>query len=266
MKGAIFIVNVFIVFGALAQSKHKVTLSASLNPTITYCINTSSSSAIVPDQTSSITYKEFADSIKSFETFKTSLGATVWMNYPLNVKWTLQAGLGYSEVGFTREQKDIHLGDVLFPGVGSGVLEENSNSTKNIAYKFRYQYLTVPVLFNYYGKRSRDFKWSYYFTTGAAMNILVNDQIKAKLDNFYVEGEKVYKIDSTGYEGNRITMNLFVGGKFEYKVKTGLSVFGQPMITIFPFSVSQTEMKSRPIGLQVNCGITYDFSGPLKDE
>lgn len=245
---------------ASAQSREKITFSASLNPTITYCINTSSSDKPVNDN-SSMTFKQFADSIKGFETYKLSMGGTFWVNYLMNAKWSMQAGLGYSEVGFTRKQENIQLGDPLFPGIGSGILEELSNTNKNINYSFKYQYLSVPVLFNYYAKRSRDFKWTYFFTAGAAVNVLIKDQIKAKLDNFYVEGKNVYKLDSTGYEGSRVTMNLFVGGKFEYKVENGLSVFAQPMLTVFPFSVSQTEMKSRPIGLQVNCGVVYSFTG-----
>lgn len=266
MKGSVFFLCLLSILGASAQSQEKLTFSASLNPTMTYSINTSSSTKPINENTSQ-TYEQFADSIRSFETFKLSMGATVWMNYLLSSKWSLQVGLGYSEVGFTRQQKNIQLGDTLFPGVGSGILEELSNTTKNIDYSFRYQYLTVPVLFNYYAKRSRDFKWSYYFTSGLAINVLVKDQIKAKLDNFYVEGENMYKVDSTGYEGSPVTLNLFVGGKFEYKIDNGLSVFGQPMLTIFPLSVSKTEMKARPIGLQINCGISYNFSGGgSKDE
>ncbi len=246
--------------GVTAQSREKFSIGASVNPTATYGINTSSSDAPIKSWTT-LTYKQFADSVRSFERVKFSLGATVWGNYLLNAQWSVQAGLGYSEVGFVREQNNIHLGDSMFPGVGRGVLEELSNTTKNIEYRFRYQYLTVPVLFNYYVKRSRDFKWTYSFTGGIAMNVLIKHQIKAVLDNFYIDNLNEYKIDSTGYEGHRVTMNVFLGGKFEYKMKDGLSAFGQPMITIFPFSVSQTEMKCRPIGVQFNIGLSYDFTG-----
>lgn len=249
-----------VTTSAFAQSREKITYSASLNPIITYPINTTTSSDPVNDNTT-MTFKEFNDSISAFESYKLSLGGTVWVNYLLNSKWSLQTGLGYSEVGFTRKQENIQLGDPLFPGIGSGQLEELSNTTKNIDYNFRYQYISVPVLFNYYGKRSKDFKWTYFFTAGAAVNVLVKHQIRAELENFVVEGEKVYKLDSSGYEGSRLTMNLYVGGKFEYKVKNGLNVFGQPLVMVFPFSVSNTEMKSRPIGLQLNLGITYNFAG-----
>lgn len=267
MKGSVFFLCLLTSPGLFAQSRNKIMVSASLNPTITYGINTTSSDETIgppPAQT----YKQFADSVRSFETYKLSLGATVWVNYLLNAKWDVQAGIGYSEVGFTREQNNIQLGDSLFPGVGSGmgVLTELSNTEKNIDYRFRYQYLTVPVLFNYYAKRSRDFKWTYYFTGGFGVNVLLKHQMKAKLDNFYEDNENVFSIDSTGYEAYPVTMNLFVGGRFEYKMGNGLYIFGQPMITVFPISVSKTAMKSRPIGLQVNCGIAYDFTGGQKKD
>src|SRR6478609_2257642 len=116
MKGSVFLLCLLATLGAAAQSKQKITFSASLNPTITYSINTSSSSKLISEPPSQ-TYEQFADSIRSFETYKLSMGATVWMNYNLNAKWSIQAGLGYSEVGFTREQKDLHVTDPLFPGI-----------------------------------------------------------------------------------------------------------------------------------------------------
>jgi hypothetical protein len=248
-----------------AQTFQDITFGISINPTITFPINGTSSNAPLNSYATQ-TYKEYADSIKSFESYKVSVGLTAWVFYNLNLRWSVQAGLGYSEVGFTRSQDNIRIGDKLYPGMGTGVLLENSNSVKNIDYVFRYQYVTVPILFNYFGKRSRDFKWSYYFTTGAALNVLAKNEIRAKLKNFYVEGENEYKFDSTGYEGRRVAVTIFLGGKLEYKLDKQYTFFAQPMITAFPMSVSKTEMKSFPIGLQVNCGVVLNLNGKEGDE
>lgn len=258
------IFSLFSVY-AFAQSRARLSYSASLNPSITFPINISSSSQPVsgnPYQT----HEQYADSVRTFETYKLSLGATVWVNYLLGQKWSLQAGLGYNETGFTREQTNIKFRDKLFPGIGDGMLIENSNSTKSINYSFRYQYLTVPVLFNYYAKRSRDFKWTYYFTTGVGFNFLLKHEIKATMKNFVVDGESTIHLDSTGYEGRAFAMNIYVGGRIEYKVDKNLSVFGQPMITAYPLSVSKTPMQVYPIGLMVNCGVVYVFDKNKKDD
>lgn len=238
------------------QSRTKLYFSASLNPVITMAYNTTSSNkstGSIPAQT----LTQYQDSIRSFETYKLSLGGTVWVNYLLNSKWSIQTGIGYSEVGFSRQQNDIKFNDKLFPGIGTGKVIDISLSERSANYRLRYQYITVPVLFNYYAKRSGDFKWTYYFTGGLGLNMLVNHEMKAVLDQFVIDGEKEFHIDSTGYEGSFFSVNVFVGGRFDYKIDKSISVFAQPMLTVFPLSVSKTEMKSYPIGLQVNIGISY---------
>ncbi|AMS26082.1 hypothetical protein AEM51_02700 [Bacteroidetes bacterium UKL13-3] len=266
MRNIFFIV--FLFWGLLleAQSRDKLFFSASVNPTITMAFNSSSSSKLTgsyPPQT----LTQYQDSIASSESYKLSVGATVWVNYMLNQRWTVQAGLGYSEVGFSRQQKSIQFNDKLFPGIGAnGKLIEFSNTEKNIDYRMRYQYITLPILFNYYGKRSGDFKWTYYFTAGIGLNMLVKHEMKAVLDQFVVEGQKVFHIDSTGYEGRTFATNLFIGGRTDYKIDKSLSVFVQPLLTVFPMSVSKTDMKSYPIGLQVNLGVSYVLGKDKKDE
>ncbi len=264
MRLPLFVIIFVCATVAFGQTRSKVSFGGSINPTITFPINSSSSNEQV-SATSSQTYKEYADSVKTMDTYKLSVGATVWINYMLNQKWTLQTGIGYSEVGFIRQQKDIQLGDPLFPGVGSGQLQELSSTEKSIDYSYKYQYLTVPVLFNYYAKRSGDFKWVYYFTGGVGFNVLMKHQIKATLNDFVMDGETEFHIDSTGYEGSPFTVNLFLGGRIEYRISKELQVFAQPMITAFPVSVSKTAMKSYPIGLQVNLGLTYSLDAAKDD-
>jgi hypothetical protein len=244
--------------GVLAQNKLPFTYSASLNPSVSLPINISSSKDPVPGKPDQ-TYSEYADSVRSFETYKLSLGATVWANYVINRKWSVQAGVGYSETGFTRQQRNITFNATLMPGIGSGRLQELSNSQKSIDYTYKYQYVTVPVLFNHYMKRSGNFKWSYYVTMGAALNVLLKHEIKAELDQFVVDGKSTFHLDSTGYEGRRVGVNLFVGGRFDYKVDKNIMVFGQPLLTFYPVSVSKTPIQVYPIGLTFNCGITYIF-------
>jgi hypothetical protein len=262
------IVPFFIIMLAsiltFAQGRSKLTWSASVNPSITFPANFSSSKEKVSGNEYQ-THEQYADSVRTFETFKLSLGATVWMNYLINQKWTLQTGIGFNETGFTRQQKNIKVLDRVFPGVGTGMVLDQSNVERSIDYRFRYQYITLPVLFNYYGKRSGDFKWTYYFSTGIGFNYLLKHEIKAVLNDFVIDGENTFHLDSTGYEGTRFAVNLFVGARIEYKVDKTISVFGQPLITAYPLSISKTPMSVHPIGLTMNCGIVYLFDAK-KDE
>lgn len=266
MRSIVFL-SALVLFSVCvsAQSRSKISWSASINPSITLPLNFSSSQDKVsgnPFQT----YQQYADSVRTFETFKLSLGGTVWMNYLINQKWTLQTGIGFNETGFTRQQKNIKVLDKVFPGVGTGMVLDKSNVERSIDYKFRYQYITVPVLFNYYGKRSGDFKWTYYFSTGVGFNYLLKHEIKAVLNDFVMDGENKFHLDSTGYEGRKFAVNLFVGARIEYKVDKTVTVFGQPLLTIYPVSISKTSMHVYPFGLTMNCGVIYSFDAPKKDE
>lgn len=254
----LFISVGFVLVSVVAwgQSRTKLYFSASLNPVITMAYNTTSSNKPASSNTSQ-TLTQYQDSIRSFETYKLSAGATVWVNYLINAKWGIQTGIGYSEVGFSRQQNDIQFNDKLFPGIGSGKVIDISLSERSANYRLRYQYISVPVLFNYYAKRSGDFKWTYYFTGGLGLNVLVNHEMKALLDQFVIDGEDEFHIDSTGYEGSAFALNLFVGGRIDYKVDKSITVFAQPMVTAFPLSVSKSDIQSYPIGLQVNLGVAY---------
>lgn len=263
----LFIFTLFITFyyGVSAQTRTKLALGFSLNPTATYAFNSSTSSQLVSNKPNQ-TVSQYVDSIGESERIKLSIGATVWVNYLLNQKWTVQAGLGYSEVGFTIQQNNIQFKDAVFPGVGtSNKILDKSNADRSIDYNYKYQYLTMPVLFNYYTTKAADYKWSYHLTGGLGVNVLLKHQMKAILDNFYIDNEKVYHIDSTGFEGRSVTLNLFLGGRIEYKLDKQLTFFGQPLLIVFPFSVSKTEQHSYPIGLQLNCGVLYTIEKPTND-
>lgn len=258
----VFLFSIFIL-QSQAQTKTKLSFGASVNPLINIAFNQSNSDQVVNPKTGQ-TYQSYIDSTKSLETFKLSLGATVWCNYLVAPKWVLQAGVGYSEVGFVRNQKNIQYKDPFYPGMGTGKLEELSNSEKNIQYRYRFQYLTIPVLFNYSLGRSADYKWNAYFTLGASLNILLNHEMKAQLQNFVIDDVKTFKFDSTGLDARSIVPALFLGSRFDYKVEKGLGVFFQPAVTFYPLSVTSGAIKSNPLGFQMNIGFTYVLGS--KDE
>lgn len=241
-----------------AQSRTKFGIGFSANPSITWSDPYSNSNRIANSWLNQ-TYPQYIDSIRAFERYKRNLGFTLNGSYNVNTNLQLQVGIGYNEVGFVREQNNIQYLDSLYPGIGNGIVLENSNTgaEKKIEYRYRYQYLQVPIQVNYLVNRSKDYLWNTYLMVGVAANILVKHEIKAKLYQFAVDGVNVHYIDSTGYDPKSFTMNAFLGARFEYKIDKEWSAYAQPMFTIFPFSVSNAPLQNRIWGAQLNIGVQY---------
>jgi hypothetical protein len=241
-----------------AQTRTKFGIGFSVNPSLTWNAPYSNSNRIANSWRNQ-TYPEYIDSVHAFETYKRNLGFTLMGSYNLSNNLQLQAGIGYSEVGFVREQNDIQFADSIFPGIGSGLVEENSSTgtEKSIQYRFRYQYLQIPIQANYLINRSKDYMWNNYLIAGVAANVLLQHEIKAKLYEFAVEGENVHYIDSTGYDPKPFTLNAFLGARFEYKIDKEWSAYAQPMFSIFPFSISNAPLQNRIWGAQLNIGVQY---------
>jgi hypothetical protein len=256
--GTLTFLGLFFSMFLMAQSKTKWSIGASINPTFSTSINTTNSSEKVNG--SNLTYKQYNDSVRSKESYRFNFGVTGWFNYALNNKWDLQAGLGYMDVGFQRNQKNIKFNDKLYPGIGNGYLTELSNNEKNIDYNYRYQYLHIPALFNYRVKKSGDYKITYSFTLGAAIDVLLRHKITANLDNFVVDNEKTFHLDSTGYGGRPFAFNIIVGGRVDYKIDKKYIVMVQPVIGFYPISVSSSPISVYPFYFSINMGLVLDLT------
>ncbi len=255
-----FFALLFLLFSvtAFSQSKSKWSLGFSLSPTFCATVNTTSSSDKVNGTNQA--YTAYNDSINGKETYRFNLLCpTFWFNYSLDQKWSLQTGLGYMDVGFQHLQNDIKLNDALYPGIGSGKLLELTNTSRNIKYDYRYQYLHVPVLFNYHVGKSGDYKFNYTLTGGIALDILLKHQMSANLD-FDLDGKNQYNFDSTGYGSRVVALNIILGGRVDYKIDKTLTLMVQPVIGFYPFSVSSGPISVYPYYFSLNTGLVYEFA------
>jgi hypothetical protein len=201
-------------------------------------------------------YQNYIDTINSNKSAHLNKGVHLWMNYSLGKKYDLQMGLGFQQNGFARKQSNLNFQNYTYPGIGTGRIEDFSNSTKEITYNYRFSYLQIPVLFNSYLGRSADFKWVYLFSLGITPQILLNHQIVANCNpGFSIEGEKQFKLDSTGFDARILVLNLQAGLNFEYHSTKNKTYFIQPLIGFYPISVSSSKNTSNPFYFSVNVGV-----------
>ncbi len=246
----------------LAQSKTKLSLGASISPTITGSLNTSSSDAIVSN--TGQTFTKYNDSISNKETYRISYGASVWVIYALTKNIDLQTGLTYLDVGFQRQLTNLKYLDRTYPGIGtgeySGIVIDKSNVKKSIDLNYRYQYLQIPILANFDLKHSRDFKFEFDMNAGIGLNFLLNHELQAKMvDSYKIEGKSEYNFDSTGYSARKFALNVMVGGTMKYKYEKNIYLFAQPIIGFYPLSVSGGDISSYPYYFSINLGVIYSL-------
>jgi len=206
--------------------------------------------------TTNESYLKYTDTINSSKTSHFNKGAHIWFNYSLGKKYDLQVGLGYEQIGFARQQSNLNFNNYTYPGIGTGRIEDLSNSEKVITYNYRFNYIQVPIMINTFLGRSNDFKWIYHFTAGLTPQILVNHQLIANCNpGFSVDGEDQFKFDSTGFSARSIAMNLQIGMLIENRVSKNKTYFIQPIIGYYPFSITSSANTANPFFFSVNLGL-----------
>jgi hypothetical protein len=244
-------------FIVCAQSQEKMQFGVGAHLIYSSAINSSTDNVNVPGKPYS--YSSYSDSINAYQDGRFTLGLSAQLHYALNKKWSIQTGLTYLDIGFDRKQSSINFKDSTYPGMGTGRIEELSGSTKSITYSYRFQYLQIPLLVNYIVSQTRDLKFTHRISAGFSVNILLNHDIKAKLDEFVVDGEDVFKFDSTGYSAKGFGFNLLFGYKLDLKGADKQIYYIQPVLGISPISVTTAPLKSNPIFLQLNMGMLFSL-------
>lgn len=249
---------IFAPLLSLAQTKY-YSVSAGFGVTNSFIHSSSNKMVTGTNQT----YAQFADSLNGISEIRHNFSFNVWINNNLNKNWDVQAGIGYIDMGYRRAQKDLLFGQKTHPGIGSGIIEEKSNSKKDIYYDYRFYFVQIPIWFNYKLYKSKDYKTTYQLTMGATPQFLVTNNITARLKNFTVDGEKKYTLDSSGYDGRTVNMQLNFGARIERKVDKTTTIIIQPMVAYHPFSVSNTPMLVNPLSVMLHLGLVIDIGGFL---
>ena len=247
----------------LAQGKwkEKTSLYGSLGAVFSGALNTSESNQL---RGKVQTFSQYQDSISKLETWRFNFNPQIGIVYELGKHFNVQLGISYIVLGHQRKLDKLNqYGDSTFPGIGSGIgngiIIENTNVERSIKLNYRYQYLQLPVLFNYQlPLKSLSKKFNISLCAGGAFDLLLKHDIRAVLSSGYVIDDKsTFIIDSTGYSATRITYNLLGGFKVDYNYLPNIKLYCQPIFGFFPSSVSNNILESKPWHLTANFGITY---------
>lgn len=259
-----FLLGALIAFPflSIAQSMDESYYSITVGGGLTGASVSSNSQAIYDDRPSSDyrTYKEFADAIKKNQSTRLNFSAHAWYNKALGFNWTLQAGIGYVDMGFRYEQNKLQDGDYIKKGVGEGRIWDKSNVEKNLNYDYRFHYVDIPVWFNYELFKSKDYKTIYQFTAGVAANILVKHQLTARLDGFTIDGKDKFQVNNTGLDARAFNMQLNAGFKVIHKLDKQTTVIVQPMYSMHPVSVTNSNLSVNPYSIMLHAGLVIDLN------
>lgn len=193
------------------------------------------------------------------EAMRFNYGIHAWYNKELGAKWDFQVGLGYLDAGFRRQQKNLGLGDPTYPGIGEGMILDNSNQRKDINYDYRFHYIQVPVQFNLRVGRSKDFRSDYMLCGGISTSVLVKHHMTARLENFTVDEKSVFQLDSTGLDARVLAASISLGGRLEHKLDKKFTLIVQPVLSYFPVSITGGSIAVRPYMFTVHAGLVIDL-------
>jgi hypothetical protein len=208
--------------------------------------------------TNSASYKQYSDTVLSKSHAHFNKGIHAWVNYSLGKKADLQLGIGYQQIGFSRIQENLTFKNYTYPGIGTGRIEDLSNTDKGIVYNYKFNYLQFPLMINSYLGRSGDFKWVYNFTAGITPQVLIKHRMVANcIPGYSIEGENQFKFDSTGFDARPISANIQVGLKIEYRETKSKVYFIQPLIGIYPMSVTKSTNTAIPYFFSLNLGMLF---------
>ncbi len=263
-----FLLGVLISFPflSIAQSLDESYYSITIGGGLTGAYISSNAQAVYDDRPGNYqTYKEFADAVKKNQTTRLNFSAHAWYNKSLGINWTLQVGIGYVDMGFRHEQNKLQDGDYINKGIGEGRVLDKSNVEKNLNYDYRFHYVDIPAWFNYQLFKSRDYKTTYQLTAGVAANILVKHQLTARLDNFTIDGKDKFQVSNTGIDARAFNMQLNAGLKVTHKLDKETTIIVQPIYSMHPISVTNSNLSVTPYSIMLHAGLVIDLNKLKKD-
>ncbi len=244
----LFVIGFCCAFSLNAQSNSEYSFGLSIAPSASLSIVSGNS------------WNDYLDSSNSNQILKTNFQIHAWVNKSLGKELDFQVGLGYANIGLKRAQKNLRFKDYTYPGIATGIVEDFSNTEKQLDYYYQFQYLQIPLMLNMQVGRSKDFKYRYSFSTGLTLNTLMKHKLVAEtISGYYIDGKEKFVLDSTGFNARRFSIQVQLGMKGDFKIDKKTRGFVQPLLVFYPISISSGDRKINPFLLMVNVGFNYSF-------
>lgn len=261
-RNSIFMLLVLVYTSSNAQKNtiSKLNFYATIGTVFNGSMNSSTSNNIA---NGSQTFSKYQDSIGGSETWRLTYSPQIGIIYQLSKNVDLQCGLGYMVLGHQRQLNNLQFQSNTFPGIGSGlgngIIIDKTNVERNIDLNYRYQYLQIPVLFNYHlNIRNLSQKVKISLSGGLGLNLLLKHDINAVLSSgFKIDEKSSFSLDSTGYKANVLNANVMLGTMVDYNYTKQIKLIFQPMIGYFPLSVTNGDIAARPWFVSLNLGMIY---------
>ncbi len=221
-KSLLYFICIFGFFQANLAQKIKGAWYFAVAPTWSNSFNTFNFSAS----------SELKDSLKKQDRWRNAIGASALYGMELNNNSKLLFGLQFNNFGFTRKHENYKFMDVLHPEIG--VMNDLSQTGNNyINFNYRYQYLTIPVLYSIQISGNSKKASKIYWNIGGSVSGLIHHDIRAVLHGFSAYGKNVFKLKDKDDNRGLFNANFNTGFRLENLIdRKNTFIFVQPSLNI----------------------------------
>jgi hypothetical protein len=161
---------------------------------------------------------DLIDSLKNADKPRQNWSGGIKLLVGLDKYTSLQFGVNYKGMSFTRVREDYQFHDTVHPKIGR--IEDLSQAvlSKDAYFYHKYRYISIPVIFQKsFTKTVFNNKMQFYFAGGLDFDFLLKDDMAVSMPGWSVGGEDRHVI-SSDYESTKANVALNLGARFEYKL------------------------------------------------
>lgn len=208
----------------------------------------------------------YKDSLRKLDRWRSAIGASAIYALELQNKNKLMVGLQFQNFGFTRKRENYKFLDTLHPEIGQ-MFDMSQTGSNYINFNYRYQYLTIPVL---YSTRisGRSMKSStIHWMIGGSVATLINHDIRAVLHGFSARGKKVFILNDGNDNPARFNINLQTGFRLENLISgKNTYIFVQPTLYLPILNANYGIERHHLYALSCEVGFIFKPQPPNKEQ
>jgi hypothetical protein len=206
----------------------------------------------------SIGTDQLMDSLKDADSPRQNWSGGVKLLVGFNKHTSMQFGINYKGMSFTRIRRDYQFHDTVHPAIGRVLDLSQTVISKDAYFYHKYRYLSVPVIFQTaLQKNMTNTKMRFYFAGGLDFDFLIRDDIFVSMPGWSVKGEDRYVIPND-YQAVKANLALNLGGRFEYKLDEHSTFSVQPAFN-YPLLLTAKDdyVQFRMYQFGVSVGVSY---------